>query len=162
MTTRDGSGGFTYFEVLLASVILAGAVTCMGLALEQSATVTANAPIAATGDFLLQDGVAWVRSLPRIDDSGTSVIGMDTGESGLADVDDVDDLAGVVETAPVDRTGASYPTQWQRAWTITSAQLANPALDAASGTTPLLRIRIVVSYSGVVVASDTILLARTP
>lgn len=162
MTSRDGSAGFTYFEVLLASVILAGAVTCMGLALEQSATVTSNAPIAATGDYLLQDGVAWVRSLRRIDESGTGLIGMDAGETQLADIDDVDDLNGVVETGPVDRTGTAYPTQWKRAWTVASAQLTNPALDAASGSTPLLRIRIVVSYDGVVMASDTILLARTP
>ena len=159
---RDPAAGFSYLEVMIASVILAGAVTCMGLALEQSATVSANAPIAATGDYLLQDGVAWARSLRRLDATGSTALGMEAGETLIAHIDDVDDLAGLVETNPVDRIGTAYGTRWRRAWTVVSAQIANPALTAAAGSTPLLRIDITVSLDGAVIASDTILLSRTP
>jgi len=157
----ENTGGFTYFEVLLASVLLAGAVTCMGLALEQSATVTSNAPRIATADYLLHDGVAWARSLPRVDAAGTASLGMEAGETTVGDIDDVDDLNGIVQTSPTDLAGATY-TGWQRSFVVESANLANPALPVAAGTTPLLRVTILVSYDGVELASDTILLARTP
>lgn len=155
------TAGFTYFEVMLASVLLAGAVTCMGLALEQSATVSSNAPVVATADYLLQDGVAWARSLPRLDASGSTTIGMESGESAIGDIDDVDDLNGLKESPPIDRTGFSY-AGWTRSFLVETAQLANPALTTTSGSTPLLRVTITVARDGVELASDTILLARTP
>lgn len=155
------AAGFTYFEVMLASVLLAGAVTCMGLALEQSATVSSNAPVTATADYLLQDGVAWARSLPRLDASGSTALGMESGETTTTDIDDVDDLNGLKESPPVDRSGLSY-TDWTRSFLVETAQLANPALTATAGTTPLLRITITITRDGVEFASDTILLARTP
>lgn len=161
MNATSHDRGFTYFEVLLAAVLLAGAVTCMGLALEQSASVAANAPLTATADYLLHDGIAWARSLPRVDSSGSTTIGMESGELVATDIDDVDDLNGLKESPPTDRTGATY-TDWTRSFLVETAQLANPALTATSGSTPLLRVTITVARDGVELAADTILLARTP
>lgn len=162
MSRSPTADGFTYFEVLLASIILAGAVTCMGLALEQSASVTSNAPIVATADYLLQDGVAWVRSLPRVDRSGSAALGMEAGETAIADVDDVDDLAGVSEADPVDRNGTAFGADWNRTFTVESVSLTDPTITATAGSTPLLRIRIVVKYQKIEKATDTILVSRTP
>lgn len=159
---RAAAGGFTYLEVLLAAVLLAGTVTTMGYALAQSRDSADEQAIVATGRHLLQDGLAWLRLLPRSDRADSSHFGMETGESRLADVDDVDDLADLVETGPLDRHGTAADSDWSRSWSVTSASVASPATAAAKASTPLMNVRVTVSYRGRVVASETLLLARTP
>lgn len=150
--------GFTYLEVLLAVVILAGAVTSAAFALGRTRNIGASVDQAAVARYLLQDGVSWVRSLPRIDDT-SPVFGSEAGETS---VDDVDDLDGRAEKPPTDRTGTTFSADWSRQWTVESVSLTDPLIVVADGSTPLLRIRVDVAYQGTVVAAETILLARTP
>jgi len=162
--TRAGhpSGGFTYLEVMLAAVVLAGTMASMGYALANSSDLADQQRIAAQGRYLLQDGVAWLRLLARVDATDATGFGMEAGESTVADVDDVDDLRGLVETGPLDRAGVAAGNDWQRSWSVVSADLTTPTTDAANGSTPLLRIGITISYQGRVVTGDTLLLSRTP
>lgn len=150
--------GFTYLEVLLAVVILAGAVTSAAFALGQTRNTSASVDQAASARYLLQDGVSWLRALPRIDDT-SPVFGSEAGERG---VDDVDDLRGRAEKPPTDQTGATFSADWSREWTIESVSLTDPLVVVADGSTPLLRIRIDILYQGTLLASETVLLARTP
>jgi Tfp pilus assembly protein PilV len=154
--------GFTYLEVLLAAVVLAGTMTCMGFALVNTDDMAERQQLQAQARYLLHDGIAWLRMLPRVDASDASGFGMEAGESLLADIDDVDDLTGVVETAPTDRGGVAASADWQRTWKVTSADLATPTTDAAAGSTPLLRVRIGIVHQGREIAGETLLLARTP
>lgn len=158
----DRSSGFTYLEVLLAAAILAGTMASMGFALASANDLAEQQRITAQGRYLMQDGVAWLRMLPRVDANDPSGFGMEAGESTLAHIDDVDDLRGVVETGPTDRAGVASSSDWQRQWTVFSANLTTPSTDAANGSTPLLRVSITISYQGRVVTSDTLLLSRTP
>lgn len=161
MTAR-ASGGFTYLEVLLATALLAATMATMGYAVASSSDLADQQQRAAQARYLLQDGIAWVRSLARVDPSDASSFGREAGEATLADVDDVDDLAGVVETAPADRAGKFAGTDWQRTWTVVSADLTDPATSVGNGTTPLLRVAITISHQGLSVADETLLLSRTP
>lgn len=156
------AGGFTYLEVLLAAVVLAGTMTCMGFALANTDDLAEQQRVQAEARYLLQDGVAWLRMLARVDPSDASGFGMEAGETTLADVDDVDDLNGVVETAPVDRSGTAAGTDWQRTWKVATATVTTPNTDATAGSTPLLRVRIGVVHQGREVAMETVLLSRTP
>lgn len=158
---RPGAAGFTYLEVLVAIAVLATGAIAMGSALEQVRMAAADDERAATAEHLLHDGLAWVRTLPRMDvDSPT--FGSESGETRGVDVDDVDDLANVVETAPSDRGGTSHAAAWSRRWTVESVRLANPASAGADGSTTLLRVGLAVAYDGTEVASASLLLARTP
>lgn len=158
---RDGDGGFTYLEVLVAIAVLATAATAMASALEQVRMAAADEERAAIAEHLLHDGLAWVRSLPRLD--GTSpVFGSESGETRGVDVDDVDDLANVVETAPVDRGGSRHDAAWSRRWTVSSVRLANPDSAATDGSTTLLRVGLTVAHDGDELATASLLLARTP
>ena len=150
--------GFTYLEVLLAVVILAGAVTSAAFALGQTRNTSTSVDQAAVARYLLQDGVSWLRSLPRIDDTG-AVFGAETGETV---VDDVDDLDGRSENPPTDRVGTTFTTDWRRTWTVDSVSLTDPMLVVADGSTSLMRIRIDILYLGTSLASETVLMARTP
>jgi len=163
---RRGHGGgaeagFTYLEVLVAITVLATAAIAMASALEQVRMAAADDERAATAEHLLQDGLAWVRTLPRIDGTAPT-FGSESGETRGVDVDDVDDLANVVESAPRDRGGTQHATAWSRRWTIESVRLANPNSAGADGSTPLLRVGLAVAYDGTEVAAASLLLARTP
>jgi type II secretory pathway pseudopilin PulG len=158
----DGRGGFTYLEVLLAGVLLAGTMTSMGYALANSSDLGEQQRITAQGRYLLQDGIAWLRMLARVDATDATGFGMEAGEATINDIDDVDDLRGVVEVAPTDRAGVAAGADWQRSWTVVSADLTTPTTDAANGSTALLRVGLTITYQGRVVTGDTLLLSRTP
>ena len=158
---QAGTGGFTYLEVLVAIAVLAIATTAMASALDQVRMAADDEERAAIAEHLLHDGLAWVRSLPRLD--GTSpVFGSESGESPGVDVDDVDDLANVVETAPIDRGGLRHDAAWRRRWTVESVRLDDPDIAAADGSTTLLRVGLAVAHDGTEVATSSLLLARTP
>lgn len=156
--TRPPQSGFTYIEVLLAIVILTGAATSMSFALGTARSEQDNRMVTLTAGFLLQDGISWLRSLPRLDESNP-VFGVEAGETV---VDDVDDLANVTETGPVSRTSTAATSDWQRQWKVESVTLADPRVAATGGSTPLLRVQCSVIYRGNELGSETVLLARTP
>jgi hypothetical protein len=155
------TAGFTYLEVLVAIAVLATAVIAMGSALEQVRMAAADDERTAIAEHLLHDGLAWVRSLPRLD-ARSPTFGPESGETRGVDIDDVDDLANVVETAPVDRGGTQHDAAWSRRWTVESVRLANPDSAGADGSTPLLRVGLAVAHDGDEVATASLLLARTP
>lgn len=155
------AGGFTYLEVLVAIAVLATAVIAMGSALEQVRMASVEDERAAIAEHLLHDGLAWVRTLPRMDTS-SPVFGSEAGEVRGVDVDDVDDLANVVESAPVDRSGTKHDATWSRRWTVASVLLADPTRTTADGSTSLLRVALAVAHDGADVATASLLLARTP
>jgi len=160
MTTR--CAGFTYIEVLLAAVVLAGTMTSMGYALANTSQLAEQQRVTAQARYLLQDGIAWLRMLARVDANDASGFGMEAGETTIADVDDVDDLRGLVETGPTDRAGVAASVDWQRTWSVFSANLTTPTTDAANGSTPLLRVRVTITFKGREITSETLLLSRTP
>lgn len=159
---RASAGGFTYLEVMLAAVVLAGTMASMGFAVANASDLADQQRLAAQGRYLLQDGIAWLRMLARVDAADASGFGMEAGESTVADVDDVDDLHGLVETAPTDRAGVAASNDWQRSWSVVSANLTTPTTDATKGSTSLLRVGITITCQGRVVTGDTLLLSRTP
>ncbi len=171
---RAGDGGFTYLEVLVAIAVLAIATTAMASALEQVRMAAADEARAAVAEHLLLDGLAWVRTLPRLD-AKSPVFGPEDGEAaeeggdlkeepeGDTVVDDVDDLLGLIESAPVDRGGTRHGARWSRRWTIESVPLDAPSGPATTGgSTPLLRVLLAVLHDGHEVATGSLLLARTP
>lgn len=160
--TARRQGGFTYLEVLLATVVLAATMTSIGYALANSRDVAEQQQITAQARYLLQDGIAWARMLARVDAGTPSGFGREAGETTIADIDDVDDLLGLVETGPTDRAGVAASADWQRSWTVVSANLTTPTTNATNGSTPLLRVGITIAYQGRVVTSETLLLSRTP
>lgn len=162
MHHRSSASGFTYLEVLLAATLLAGTVSTIGYALFHARDVEERRTTLARGRQLLHDGIAWVRLLPRVDPTTPGGFGMESGETALGQIDDVDDLDGVVETGPVDRTGAVADTDWTRSWTVRSADLTRPTDDAPRGSSELLRVQVVIRYQGREIARDTFLLSRTP
>lgn len=164
MSARSGvtEAGFTYLEVLLAAALLAGTTTTIGYALAHARDVDAHRATLAQGRYLLQDGIAWARMLPRVDSTTPTGFGMETGETTLAHVDDVDDLHDIVETGPADRAGTAASSDWTRTWSVRSADLTLPTKDATDGSTDLLRVSIVIAYQGRQVANTTFLLSRTP
>ncbi|MBK8974930.1 MAG: hypothetical protein IPM29_03310 [Planctomycetes bacterium] len=153
-------GGFTYVEVLLAVVILAGAVASMGLVLEQSRTIGTDAPRIATADYLLRDGFAWVRMLARSDPTSPGTFGLEAGEVAPDGIDDVDDLDGLIETQVVDRSGEMFGAEWSRKFAVSSVDLTDPRVTVAAGSTALLRVTIAVRLRGIDVAEDYALLWR--
>lgn len=151
------AAGFSYVEVLMAVAVLAVAAVSAGYAVAAARTASSEARTAATARYLLQDGLAWVRSLPRQEPT-SPVFGAEAGESV---VDDVDDLELRTETAPTDRAGAAAPAGWQRSWRVQSVSLDDPTLVVAAGSTSLLRVRLVVSHQGAERAKEDLWLVRT-
>lgn len=156
-----GTAGFTYLEVLVAVVILALAALSMGAALQANRDAAERGEQAAIADWLLQDGIAWARSLPRLDPTAPT-FGSEAGERAGFDVDDVDDLAGLVEEAPTDRTGAAAGADWRRRFAVESVTTADPTAATTAGGSALLRVVVAVDHRNSEVATGTVWLARTP
>ncbi len=155
----DTRAGFTYVEVLLAITILAAAAVSAAYAVAQARTTGENAAAAATAEYLLQDGFAWARSLPRLDEATAGTFGPEAGESVP---DDVDDLHALDERPPTDRAGNVMDGRWRRRWNVASVTLADPSAEQTGGSTHLLRVDVEVRRDDAVVATGSILLARTP
>jgi prepilin-type N-terminal cleavage/methylation domain-containing protein len=159
VSTRGGRGaGFTLVEVLLAVLLLACGTVSAAYALGQVRQESDDALVAATARYLLEDGVAWVRSLPRLD-VVSPLFGTEPGETS---VDDVDDLDGLLEAPPRDRAGNAQSTDWQRRFVVDSVQIGDPTQIAADGTTPLMRVQITVTWKGATRGQEELLLARLP
>jgi prepilin-type N-terminal cleavage/methylation domain-containing protein len=150
--------GFSMIEVLFAVVVLAAASITASQALLSVQDQDDNRSRTSLAQHLLQDGLAVVRSLPRIDGS-TPVFGAEADDAGI---DDADDYNGITETGPTDLIGLAFDKLWQRTWKVTSADLASPDKDVAPGASSLMRVCISVSYNGSELATTTLLLARTP
>lgn len=150
--------GFTYLEVLLAVVILAGAAISASGALIAMRDRDEQEALSATAAHLLADGVARAYRLLRVDNSAP-VFGPEASDTVS---DDIDDLDGLIETGPVDLGGDTHASSWQRGWRVTSANLSITDQEEAPGSTPLMRVRISIRRSGAELAATTILLARTP
>lgn len=152
------AAGFTYLEVLLAIVVVAGATITAAHALATVRDAEEDDRIRFAADRLLQDGIAAVRRLPRLDPRNP-VFGFEPGETVP---DDVDDLDGYTETGPTDLAGTTFAATWRRTWVVASIDLDDPRRDVADGATSLLRVRIGIEYESAEIATETLWLARTP
>ena len=108
------SAGFTLVEVLVASVILALAVTGIAFAVSSSHALTYealhNERATALAEALLEE----ILSLPYADPQGGTTIGPDAGEGARSTFDNADDYHGYSESAgaAVDQAGSAYPTRY--------------------------------------------------
>lgn len=152
------TAGFTLLEVLVAVSILSVGALAMGSALEQARVAAADDARSAVADHLLQDGLAYVRSLPRLDAEAPRF----GAEPAELTVDDVDDLDERVETGPTDLAGVSHDPRWTRRYTVQSVALDAPATVVADGTSTLLRVTVAVALDGADLRTASLLLARTP
>jgi type II secretory pathway pseudopilin PulG len=155
MNTR---AGFTYLEVLLATIIVAGAAITAAHALATVRDADESDRIRLAAERLLQDGIVAVRRLPRLDPRNP-VYGFEPGETVP---DDVDDLDGHSETGPTDLAGTTFAGAWRRTWAVTTVDLDDPQRAVAAGSTSLLRVRIGIEYQSAEIATETLWLARTP
>lgn len=151
-------GGFTLLEVLVAVSILSIGALAMGSALEQARFAAAEDARSAIADHLLQDGIAYVRALPRLDPESPR-FGPEAAEVAIDDVDDLDER---IETGPIDLAGVAHDTRWTRRFVVQSVDLDAPGTVVADGTSPLLRVTVGVELDGAELRTATLLLARTP
>ncbi|MBL8737203.1 MAG: prepilin-type N-terminal cleavage/methylation domain-containing protein [Planctomycetes bacterium] len=152
------SAGFTMLEVLVAVSILSIGALAMGSALEQARFAAADDARAAIADHLLEDGLAYARSLPRLDPDAPRF----GAEAAELVVDDVDDLDERVEPGPVDLAGVPHDARWTRRFTVQSVGVDDPTKILADGTGPLLRVTVTVALDGAELRTASLLLARTP
>ncbi|MBL8754931.1 MAG: hypothetical protein JNK15_16620 [Planctomycetes bacterium] len=150
--------GFTYLEVLLAVVVLAAGTTAASQALLSLRDQDERMQPQRLAEQLLEDGVAFVRTLPRVDVE-TPVFGAEADDRAI---DDVDDLDRTTQFGPTDLGGTAWPANWHRSWKVRSVEPATPNTSASPGSTGLLEVRITVGCDGADLASVSLLLARTP
>lgn len=160
MTCADARG-FSYVEVLVAMVILAGAVTSMGFALGSSRTVGADNARNATATYLVQDGIAWASGLKRSEPGSPASFGPESGETA-ATFDDVDDLDGLAQAPPIDCAGTVFDSRWTRTFKVESVDLVDPRVVVTPASTKLMRVRVVVLDAGAEVAAGVAILWRIP
>jgi MSHA pilin protein MshD len=110
-----GSRGFTLIESLAAAAILAFAVValCQAIVSGQMHTYAALHDLRATA--LAETMVEEILALPYVDPDGASNPGPETGESGRAQFDNVDDYHGFAQASGQisDWAGSNYPTEYQ-------------------------------------------------
>jgi prepilin-type N-terminal cleavage/methylation domain-containing protein len=150
--------GFTYLEVLLAVVVLAMGTVAASQALLSLQDQDERMQPQRLARQLLEDGVAWVRTLPRLDPQNP-VFGVEADD---AMIDDVDDLSSTIETGPTDLGGNGWAADWYRSWSVRSVAPDAIAAPASPGSTTLLEVTITVGCDGADLAATTLLLARTP
>jgi type II secretory pathway pseudopilin PulG len=150
--------GFTCLEVLLAAVVLAMGSIAASQALLSLQQQDERMLPQRLAQQLLDDAVAYVRTLPR-QDPVSPVFGREPGESA---VDDVDDLEREVEKGPTDLSGTVWSREWTRAWAVRSVDPSAVATTAPAGSTPLLEVQIIIEHLGAELARAIVLLTRTP
>jgi len=109
------AGGFTLFEVLLASAVLAFVMAAIVQAIVSGQDHTYDALHARRANALVESLVEEVISRPYTDPDGDTALGPDAGEAARDAFDAVDDFHGYTENPGgiADATGAAYPDAYQ-------------------------------------------------
>lgn len=101
-------GGFTLLEALLAVVIIGVSLTAIVAAMGAYTQVTGVGLNLSTAEFLIEEIRELSAVLPAVDPTtGITTFGPETGESTVADYDDLDDFDGQTFSPPIDISGAS-------------------------------------------------------
>jgi len=100
------ANGFTLAEILVAVVIIGIAIAALVGANGAFTQVNGAAVDLSTAEFLIEEIRELTTALPVIDpDTGTDTFGPESGETTVADYDDLDDFDNAGFCPPVDVTG---------------------------------------------------------
>lgn len=145
-----GAAGFTLFEVLIASTILAFATLGLVQAVTAGQAQTLDALKRARATALAESLLEEVLSKPYADPEGSAGIGPDAGESGRSDYDNVDDYHGYALSSGslVDMTGTAYPDGYQGFDLSIAVQSETVTLATMGGDHAGMRVTVQVSEPG--------------
>ena len=156
-----GAGGFTLLETALAIIVVGTGV--LAILAAQQAYHRQNDIAGRTGTALLlaNELRELTLTLPLHDPiTGTTTLGPEAGESGVADYDDLDDFAGVIDEdgfgqgvtfgPPINALRESIAGLDGWSQFIEVASVASTDISAQTtqplGTTDLMRVRVAVRY----------------
>ena len=142
--SRDA--GFTLIEALIASAVLSFVVAALTQAITAGQSHTYHALHAARAVQLAEAMLEEVLSKPWADPAGGSELGPDSGETGRADFDDLDDYDGFTESAGSvrDANGSPYGELFQRferSVAVTSQDIDHATLGRISGKLIIVAVR---------------------
>ncbi len=141
--------GLTLVESLLASAILSFAASAMYMSITASQTQFHYAAHARRGMKLAEELLQYVTVLPYSDPDGASNPGPESGESGVAGFDNIDDFHGYSESAGslTDVAGNAYPAAHQLFSRSVTVQYGSQNISQLGGAIPGLTVNVTVTNS---------------
>lgn len=159
MTSNRQMAAFTLLESLVTIMVVGlGVVAIMGAqqAFHRQSDVAQRT---GSGMLLANEVRELMLPLPNHDPvTGTTIIGIEPGETSVAAYDDVDDFAGVTFDPPITALRDAVPnmTNWSQAVTVEAVNADNLAATGLTvGTTDLMRVMVTVQYQQQTVAQLT-------
>lgn len=167
--------GFTLIEASLTMVIVSTGVLAIVSAQQAYHIKNDYAVRAATGQLLANEIREMTFGLPQHDPiTGAANFGPEPGEASVADYDDLDDFAGVVDAAgvgagltlnpPVNAVGVTLPNMGRWTQQISVGNVFPNFIDTVNteplGTTDMVRMTVQVFYQEDTGAADRIEVAR--
>ena len=115
MGQKDGQGGFTLVESLIGAIVLAVAMIAVSVAVTSGHMQSQHALHAQRALRLAEELMEFILALPYHDPQGDSAPGPETGEAGLSDFDNADDLHGFTmqDGAIANMAGEPHPPEYQ-------------------------------------------------
>ena len=105
--SRYCGGGFTLIEVMVGVVLVGIAIVALLVANGAFTQVNAAGIDISTAEFLIEQLRELTAALPVVDpESGTGTFGPESGETSVANYDDLDDFHNAMISPPADVTGA--------------------------------------------------------
>lgn len=159
------AAGFTLMEAALATVIIGTGVLAILAAQQAYHQKNDWAQRTGTAQLLANEIRELTMFLPQHDPvSGASTIGVESNESGLADYDDLDDFAGVVDgvtgrgsgvtfNPPINALRQDIPNMagWEQEVRVENVRPDNISVSSSLtqplGTTELVRMTVTVRYT---------------
>ncbi len=150
MPAKKYKGGFSLLEVLLA-VILVGIAVASLVAVNASFTMeNAVGTELSTAEFLIEQIKELTVLLPVVDPNiETAVFGPETGETALAQYDDLDDFDGVSFSPPInaDRVPLNDFAPFVQQITVENVSAGNFEQVVADGTSSFVRVTVTITMN---------------
>ncbi len=155
-------GGFTLLEALLAMVLIGISLTSIVASMGAYTQVTGVGLNLSTAEFLIEEIRELTAALPAVDPTPGTTFGPETGESTVADYDDLDDFDGQTLSPPVDVSGvalAAFPAFSQQivVENVSASDFENVVSDHSSD---FVRVTVSILLNGNQVSSASWIRAR--
>ena len=155
---NKNKSGFTLIEALVATAIIGIAIAALLVSNVSHSQANAYGMNTSTAEFLIEEIRAMTTPLDVVDpNTGTATFGIESGESSLADYDDLDDFDDLTFSPPVNVNGTILNdfSQYSQIITVVNVDAGDFTSVIADHGSSIVRVSVSIVMNGKEISSTS-------